>query len=246
MHAALFITCLVDTLFPGVGRATVALLERSGVTVDVPMEQTCCGQMHQNAGHPVEATRLMRRTIRAFADAEVVVSPSPSCAAQVIHHYPRLARESGDAGLEREARLLAARTRELSTFLLDDLGLTDIGAPAFPHAVTYHPTCHGLRLLEIGDRPQRLLATVPGIELRDLPDATSCCGFGGTFSVTNSDVSTAMLTDKLRHAADTGAEILTAADSSCLMHLGGGLSRGRARMRTLHYAEILAGEGAAA
>jgi L-lactate dehydrogenase complex protein LldE len=164
----------------------------------------------------------------------------------VIHHYPRLAAASGDAGLEREAGLLAARTRELSTFLLDDLGLTDVGASAFPHAVTYHPTCHGLRLLDIGDRPQRLLATVPGIELRDLPDAASCCGFGGTFSVTNSDVSTAMLTDKLRHAADTGAEILTAADSSCLMHLGGGLARGRARMRTLHYAEILAGERSAA
>jgi L-lactate dehydrogenase complex protein LldE len=246
MQVALFITCLVDTLFPGVGRATVALLERSGVDVDVPLEQTCCGQMHQNAGHPVESTRLMRRTIGAFADAELVVTPSPSCAAQVTHHYPRLAAASGDAGLEREARLLASRTRELSTFLLDDLGVTDIGAPAFPHAVTYHPTCHGLRLAHIGDRPQRLLRTVPGIELRDLPDATACCGFGGTFSVTNSDVSTAMLTDKLRHAADTGAEILTAADSSCLMHMAGGLSRGRAHMRTLHYAEILAGEASVA
>ncbi|WP_320669025.1 (Fe-S)-binding protein [Patulibacter defluvii] len=244
MRAALLITCLVDTLFPAVGRATVALLERGGIGVDVPMEQTCCGQMHQNGGHPAEATRLMRRTIAAFADAELVVCPSPSCAAQVIHHYPRLAAASGDAGLEREAIALAGRTHELSTFLLDDLGLTDVGAPAFPHAVTYHPTCHGLRLLGIGDRPRRLLATVPGIDLRELPEASACCGFGGTFSVTNADVSTAMLTDKLRHAADTGAEILTAADSSCLMHLGGGLSRGRARMRAMHYAEILAGEEA--
>ncbi|EHN12292.1 putative L-lactate dehydrogenase Fe-S oxidoreductase subunit YkgE [Patulibacter medicamentivorans] len=242
VRASLLITCLVDTLFPDVGRASVAVLERVGVTVDVPLEQTCCGQMHQNAGHRSDARRLMRRTIDAFADAEVVVSPSPSCAAQVVHHYPALADASGDPGLAREARALAARTRDLSTFLLDDLGVEDVAAPGFPHAVTYHPTCHGLRLLGIGDRPQRLLSRVPGIELRELPQAESCCGFGGTFAVTNADVSTAMMTDKLRHAADTGAEILTAADSSCLMHLAGGLSRTRSRMRAMHYVEILAGE----
>jgi L-lactate dehydrogenase complex protein LldE len=240
-RASLLITCLVDTLFPDVGRASVTVLERVGVSVDVPLEQTCCGQMHQNAGHPKDATRLMRRTIEAFKDADVVVSPSPSCAAQVVEHYPHLADRTGDAGLIREARDLAARTKDLSTYLVEDLGIEDVGAPAFPHSVTYHPTCHGLRLLGIGDRPQRLLRNVPGIELRDLPQATSCCGFGGTFAVTNADVSTAMMTDKLRAVQDTGAEILTAADSSCLMHMGGGLSRQRAGVRPLHYAEILAG-----
>ncbi|WP_051472013.1 (Fe-S)-binding protein [Patulibacter minatonensis] len=240
-RASLLITCLVDTMYPGVGRASVAVLERVGVTLDVPMEQTCCGQMHQNGGHPDDATRLMRRTIDAFRDAEVVVSPSPSCAAQVVEHYPHLAERSGDAGLLREARALAARTRDLSTYLVEDLGVEDVGAPAFPHSVTYHPTCHGLRLLGIGDRPQRMLRNVPGIELRELPQATSCCGFGGTFAVTNADVSTAMMDDKLKHVRQTGAEVLAAADSSCLMHLGGGLSRQRAPVRPLHYAEILAG-----
>ncbi|WP_210493343.1 (Fe-S)-binding protein [Patulibacter sp. SYSU D01012] len=240
-RASLLITCLVDTLFPDVGRASVAVLERVGVQVDVPLEQTCCGQMHQNAGHPKDATRLMRRTIDAFADADVVVSPSPSCAAQVVVHYPHLAEASGDAGLLREARALADRTKDLSTYLIEDLGIEDVQAPAFPHSVTYHPTCHGLRMLHIGDRPQRLLRRVPGIDLRELPQATSCCGFGGTFAVTNADVSTAMLTDKLRHVEGTGAEVLTAADSSCLMHMGGGLSRQRAGVRPMHYVEILAG-----
>lgn len=240
-RASLLITCLVDTLYPNVGRASVAVLERVGVTLDVPMEQTCCGQMHQNGGHPDDATRLMRRTIDAFADAEVVVSPSPSCAAQVVEHYPHLAERSGDPGLLREARALAARTRDLSTYLVEDLGIEDVGAPAFPHSVTYHPTCHGLRLLGIGDRPQRLLRHVPGIELRELPEATSCCGFGGTFAVTNAGVSTAMMDDKLRNVRGTGAEVLAAADSSCLMHMGGGLSRQGAPVRPLHYAEILAG-----
>lgn len=240
-RASLLITCLVDTLFPDVGRATVSVLERVGVQVDVPLEQTCCGQMHQNAGHPEDATRLMRRTIDAFADADVVVSPSPSCAAQVVVHYPHLAEASGDAGLLREARALADRTKDLSTYLVEDLGIEDVQAPAFPHSVTYHPTCHGLRMLHIGDRPQRLLRHVPGIDLRELPQATSCCGFGGTFAVTNADVSTAMMTDKLRNVEGTGAEVLTAADSSCLMHMGGGLSRQRAGVRPMHYVEILAG-----
>jgi L-lactate dehydrogenase complex protein LldE len=240
-RASLLITCLVDTLFPDVGRASVAVLERVGVTVDVPMEQTCCGQMHQNAGHPDDATRLMRRTISAFADAEVVVSPSPSCAAQVVVHYPHLAERTGDAGLLREARDLAARTRDLSTYLVEDLGIEDVGAPAFAHTVTYHPTCHGLRMLGIADRPQRLLRHVPGIDLVDLPGATSCCGFGGTFAVTNADVSTAMMDDKLAAVASTRAEVLSAADSSCLMHMGGGLQHRHSAVRPLHYAEILAG-----
>jgi L-lactate dehydrogenase complex protein LldE len=240
-EASLLITCLVDTLFPGVGHASVAVLERTGTRVRVPMEQTCCGQMHQNAGHPDDATRLMRRTIAAFADAEVVVSPSPSCAAQVVEHYPHLADRTGDAGLLREAHDLAARTRDLSTYLVEDLGVEDVGAPPFPRSVTYHPTCHGLRLLGIGDRPRRLLRRVPGIELRELPGATSCCGFGGTFAVTNADVSTAMMRDKLAAVRGTGAEVLASADSSCLMHMGGGLQRQRAGVGAVHYAEILAG-----
>lgn len=241
-RVSLLVTCLVDTLFPNAGRATVELLERLDVEVDVPLEQSCCGQMHQNAGFPRDAVRLMRRTIDAFAGADVVVSPSASCAAHAVAHYEELAATTGDRSLVREAQALAARTRDLSTYLVDDLGREDVGAPPFAHSVAYHPTCHGLRLLRIGDRPERLLRKVPGIDLRRVVDPTSCCGFGGTFSVTNPAVSASMLRDKLEAVADTGAEVLTAADSSCLMHLGGGLSKRGSQTRVLHFAEILAGD----
>jgi L-lactate dehydrogenase complex protein LldE len=241
MRVALFITCLNDTLFPDAGRATVAVLERLGHEVVFPEEQTCCGQMHANNGYRRGAIPLVKRFVRTFdaAAADAIVSPSGSCAAMVREQYRELARESGDDALVERVGALVPRVFELSQFLVDELGVEDVGA-YFPHRVTYHPTCHSLRLLRVGDAPLRLLRNVAGIDLVELPEAESCCGFGGTFAVKNADTSTAMLSDKLRSVLDTGAEVCTAADSSCLMHIGGGLARQRAGVRTVHLAQILA------
>jgi L-lactate dehydrogenase complex protein LldE len=241
-RASLFVTCLNDTLFPQAGRAVVAVLRRLGIEVDFPLEQTCCGQMHFNTGYAEEAIPLVRRFVDAFADAEVIVSPSASCVGMVRDAYPGLARRSGDAGLAREVGEIVPRVLELCELLVDRVGVEDVGA-RFSHRVAYHPTCHSLRALALGDRPLRLLRAVGGIDLVTLPDGDRCCGFGGTFAVKNADVSVAMLSDKLRAVLDTGAEVVTAADSSCLMQIGGGLQRQRAGVRTMHLAEILASGG---
>ena len=239
MRAALFITCFNDTLFPQTGRATVAVLERVGVEVDFPLDQTCCGQMHANSGYGHEAMGLVRRFVRVFGDAEAVVTPSGSCAAMVREGYERMATEAGDEALAAQVRDLAPRVFELSEFLVGRLGVEDVGA-SFHHRVTYHPTCHSLRLLKVGDAPVRLLRAVRGLDLVELPAADQCCGFGGTFAVKNADTSMAMLGDKLRHVLDTRAEVCTAVDTSCLMHIGGALKRQRAGVRVMHMAEILA------
>jgi L-lactate dehydrogenase complex protein LldE len=222
VRIALFITCFNDTLFPATGRAVVTLLERLGHEVVFPEEQTCCGQMHGNTGYLDLGQGLADRWARVFSD-DVVVSPSASCVGYVREHVP------------------ASRGRlfELTEFLVDELGVVDVGA-SFPHRVTLHPTCHSLRLLHVGDRPQRLLSAVRGIDLVELGEADECCGFGGTFAVKNADTSMAMLGDKLRRVLDTRAEVCTAADNSCLMHIGGALRRQRAGVRTMHLAEILA------
>jgi L-lactate dehydrogenase complex protein LldE len=238
-RVALFITCFNDTLFPRTGQAVVSLLERLGVAVDFPLEQTCCGQMHFNTGYAKETIPLVRRFVDVFADSEVVVSPSASCVGMVRDYYRRVAELSGDAGLVREVETLTPRVVELTELLVDRLGLEDVGA-FFPRRVTYHPTCHSLRMLKVGDRPLRLLRAVKGIEVVDLPEATECCGFGGTFAVKNADTSIAMLSDKVRTILDTGAEVCVSADNSCLMHIGGALSRQRAGVRTMHIAEVLA------
>jgi L-lactate dehydrogenase complex protein LldE len=239
VKVALFATCLVDGLFPDVGRATVALLERLGHQVEFPMRQTCCGQMHVNTGYPAQAVPLVRNYVDAFAGYEAIVAPSGSCVGAIRHQHAQLADKAGDATLSAAARETAARTYELSEFLVDVLGVTDVGA-TFPHRVTYHPTCHSLRLLRVGDRPYRLLQEVRGLDLVELPDAESCCGFGGTFALKNPDVSAAMLGDKMGNVLETGAEVCSAGDSSCLMHIGGGLARLHTGTRTLHLAEILA------
>jgi L-lactate dehydrogenase complex protein LldE len=239
LRVSLFITCFNDTLFPDTGRAVVRLLERLGHEVEFPLEQTCCGQMHFNTGYARETIPLVRRFVRAFADSEVVVSPSASCVGMVRDYYARVAELAGDARLSQEVAALRPRVLELTELLVDRLGVEDVGA-FFPHRVTYHPTCHGLRMLGLGDRPLRLLRAVRGIEVLELPQAEECCGFGGTFALKNADTSTAMLTDKVRTILDTGAEVCTAADNSCLMHIGGALSRQRAGVRTMHIAEILA------
>jgi L-lactate dehydrogenase complex protein LldE len=242
MRVALYVTCLVDGLFPEVGKATVRLLRRLGCQVEVPLGQTCCGQMHINTGYPRAALPLIRNEVAAFAGYDAVVLPSGSCTGSVRHQHAGLAADRGDAELADAVRELAGRSYELSEFLVDVLGVTDVGAH-YPHRVTYHPTCHSLRLLEVGDRPLRLLRAVSGIELVDLPQAESCCGFGGTFALKNGAVSTAMLADKMRAVLDTGAEVCSAGDSSCLMHIGGGLGRLRSGVRTVHLAEILASTG---
>jgi L-lactate dehydrogenase complex protein LldE len=236
---ALFITCFNDTMFPSTGRAVVAVLERLGVRVEFPSEQTCCGQMHFNTGYARETVPLVKRFVRTFEDRELVVSPSASCVAMVRDQYPRVAELAGDTGLARAIAELVPRVIEFSELLVDRLGLEDVGA-YFPHRVTYHPTCHGLRMLSLGERPLRLLRAVRGIDVVDLPGAKECCGFGGTFSVKNADTSIAMVTDKVRTILDTGAEVCVAADNSCLMHIGGALSRQRAGVRTMHLAEVLA------
>lgn len=240
VRVALFVTCLVDGLFPQVGKATAALLERLGHEVVVPRGQTCCGQMHINTGYAEQAVPVIRNHVRAFADADVVVAPSGSCAGSIRHQHAKVAAQHGHARLAEQAEEVAGRTYELSEFLVDVLGVTDVGA-YFPHRVTYHPTCHSLRVLGVGDKPLRLLREVRGIDLVELPGAETCCGFGGTFALKNSETSTAMLADKMSAVLSTGARVLTAGDSSCLMHIGGGLSRLRGGTRALHLAEVLAG-----
>jgi L-lactate dehydrogenase complex protein LldE len=239
VRVAVFATCLVDALFPDVGKSTVRLLRRLGHNVEVPLQQTCCGQMHVNTGYPRDALPLVRNHVETFLDYEAVVVPSGSCTAAIRHQHADVARQYGDAVLVEGAELVARHTYELSEFLVDVLGVTDVGA-YFPHRATYHPTCHSLRLLRVGDRPSRLLRQVRGLDLVELPDADSCCGFGGTFSIKNADVSTAMLADKMAGVLSTRAEVCVAGDSSCLMHIGGGLSRLNTGVRTVHLAEILA------
>ena len=239
MRIALFVTCLADTLFPVVARSTVTLLERLGHEVVVPPGQTCCGQMHVNTGYQREAAPLVANWVETFEPYDVVVAPSGSCTGCVRHQHAALAARYCSAELSDRARTVAARTYELSELLVDVLGVEDVGA-SFPHRVTYHPTCHSLRLLRVGDKPLRLLRNVKGLELVELPDAEQCCGFGGTFALKNADTSTAMLADKMRGVLSTRAEVCTAGDSSCLMHIGGGLERLRTGVRTVHLAEVLA------
>ncbi len=251
MRIALFATCLADAMFPRAAQATVVLLERLGHEVVFPSGQTCCGQMHVNTGYRREALPLVRHHVEVFEGAltegaDAVVAPSGSCVGSVRHQHAGVARDGGDERLAGRAEAVAARTYELSELLVDVLGVTDVGA-RYPHRVTYHPTCHSLRLLKVGDRPLQLLRAVREIDLVELPEADQCCGFGGTFALKNPETSAAMLADKLASVRATGATVVTAGDASCLMHIGGGLSRaarsGSAGARTVHLAEVLAGEG---
>lgn len=239
MRVALMVTCINDAMFPDTGKAVVTLLRRLGVDVEFPAAQTCCAQPMVNTGYLDEAVPVVRTFVDAFEGYDAVVTPSGSCAGSARHQHGLVARRSGDAGLERAVEEVSPKVHELSEFLVDVLGVTDVGA-YFPHRVTYHPTCHSLRMLGVGDRPRRLLEAVRGIRLVDLPAAEECCGFGGTFAVKNADTSVAMGADKVRHVRETGAEVLVAGDNSCLMHIGGLLSRQRSGVRVMHLAEILA------
>jgi L-lactate dehydrogenase complex protein LldE len=237
VRVALFATCLIDALFPDAGKSTVQLLERLGQQVEFPLEQTCCGQMHANSGY--FEPKLVRRYVDTFDEYDAIVVPSGSCAGAIRHQHVMIAKTAHDEALAARAQKTADKTYELSQFLVDVLHTDDVGA-YFPHRVTYHPTCHSVRMLKVGDRPVRLLQQVRGIELVELPQQDECCGFGGTFSIKNPDVSAAMLADKMEAVIQTGAEVLCAGDRSCLMHIGGGLDRIRAGVKTLHLAEILA------
>ena len=221
MKLSIFITCFNDTLFPQTGRAMVELLERLGHEVEFRPEQTCCGQMHMNSGYRDEGLELAARMRRVFDGAEVIVTPSASCAGHVLEPAPELP------------------VHELSQFLTGVLGVEDVGA-RYPARVAYHPTCHSLRALRLGDGPGRLLAAVEGLDLVEIDEADQCCGFGGTFAVKNAEVSMAMLEDKLSAIERSGAEAVTAVDNSCLMQIGGGLSRRGSPVRAVHLAEILA------
>jgi L-lactate dehydrogenase complex protein LldE len=223
VRVGLFVTCLGDSIFPEAPKAVVCVLERLGHEVEFPAEQTCCGQLLSNSGYHDEAAALAARFESIFESFDAVVSPSSSC-----------------VGMVREFRpAFGSRVFELSEFLVSHLGVEDVGA-SFPHRVAYHPTCHSLRVAKVGDAPLRLLRAVKGLELVELPEATECCGFGGTFAVKNAETSSAMLADKCAAIVASGAEVCTAVDSSCLMQIDGGLARRRAGIRTMHLAEILA------
>ena len=238
MRVALMVTCLNDALFPEAGKAVVTLLRRLGVDVEFPAAQTCCAQPMVNTGYLDEAVPVVRNFVDAFEGYDHVVTPSGSCAGSARHQHALVARRSGDSGFATAVAEVSPKVLELTEFLVDVLGVTDVGA-SFPHTVTYHPTCHSLRMLGVGDRPLRLLRAVRGIRLVDLPEAESCCGFGGTFAVKNPDTSVAMGADKARNIVASGAEVLVAGDSSCLMHVGGLLSRQRSGIRVMHLAEVL-------
>jgi L-lactate dehydrogenase complex protein LldE len=239
LTVALFATCINDVMFPGTPKAVVTVLERLGCTVEFPLEQTCCGQMFTNTGYFDAAIPDVRNYVKAFAGYDYIVGPSGSCVGAVRHQHPMLAAHAKDEGLAAEVDKVVARTYDFTELLVDVLGVTDVGA-YFPHRVTYHPTCHSVRVAKVGDRPYELLSKVKGIDLVPLPDADQCCGFGGTFSVKNPDVSVAMGGDKARHVASTGAEYLVTGDNACLMHIGGLLHRQNAGIKTLHLAELLA------
>ena len=249
MKVALFITCLADNLYPQVGEAVVRILNRCGVRVEFPEAQTCCGQPAFNSGYAGEARAVGRTLLDAFADADYVVSPSGSCSGMVRHYFPSLFAD--DPALLRRARELEHKTYEFSQFLVRVLGVTDVGA-AFPHSVTYHPSCHASRLLGIADEPLELLRHVRGIRLAELPHAEDCCGFGGTFALKMHEISTAMVAEKAEHVLSTGAEVLVGTDAGCLMNIGGRLRNQGSPLRVLHLAELLwegigiaAGAGAA-
>jgi L-lactate dehydrogenase complex protein LldE len=241
LRISLFIACYNDTLFPETGKAVVRVLERLGHTVEFPAEQTCCGQMHYNTGYQAAAMPLLERFVEQFKGAEAVVIPSSSCVAMIRDHYPKMALSIGRQELIADVKQLLPKVFEFSEFLTKRLGLEDVGA-YYPHRVTYHASCHGLRNLGLGDGPMRLLRAVRGIDLVELQGLEQCCGFGGTFAVKNADVSEAMLADKMAAVLATDAEACTACDNSCLMHIQGALHRQDTGVRTVHLAEILAGE----
>lgn len=232
-----FVTCLVDHFFPDVGFAVVELLEGLGLTVQFPQAQTCCGQPAFNSGFWDEARAMARYTIDVLSQSDApIVTPSGSCADMIIHHYPEIL--AGDEPYAVKAKAVASRTYEFTQFLVDVLGVTNLGATA-SGCLTYHPSCHGLRGLGIKNQPRQLLEHVQGADLKELPGAEECCGFGGLFAVKMSQISGAILERKLDNIEATGADTLVGTDVSCLMHMAGGLHRRGSKIEVKHLAELL-------
>lgn len=241
MRVAIFSTCIGDAFFPDVPKATAVILSRLGYDVVFPEGQTCCGQMHVNTGYQREAIPQIKNFVDAFSDPSIdaVVAPSGSCTGAIRDQHLMVAERYGTKSLCDGVKQTTKKVYDLSEFLVDVDGRIDLGA-YFPHRVTYHSTCHSLRILKVGDRPIKLLKAVRGLDLVELPGANECCGFGGTFAVKNSDTSAAMVSDKTRNIVSTEAEYVTAGDASCLMNIGGALSRQHSGVRAVHMAEILA------
>jgi L-lactate dehydrogenase complex protein LldE len=236
-RVALLVTCLVDLFRPSVGFAAVKLLEQAGCTVEVPRAQTCCGQPAYNSGDRADAKAIARQVIAAFAGYDYVVAPSGSCAGMVKLHYPELFADEPPS-LAR-AQELAARTHELVSFLVDVRGMDSVAA-RWQRTATYHDACSGLRELGVKEQPRRLLASVDGLTLTELPGAEVCCGFGGTFCIKYPEISDKMVTDKAADIAATGAEAVVAGDLGCLLNIAGKLSRRGSRVEVRHVAEVLA------
>ena len=236
---SLFATCLVDQFFPEVGESVYKVLRRLGVRVEFPGAQTCCGQPALNSGYHAEAVAAAKHFLKVFGASRWIVAPSGSCTAMVRVFYPELFR--GDRELHAQAAAMASRTYEFSEFLVRVMETTDLGGRLpTPVRATYHDACHALRELGISQEPRSLLRHIEGLELVEMEQHDVCCGFGGTFSVKYPEISTAILQDKLDRIRESGADLVAAADSSCLMHIGGGLSRQGARAKPVHLAQLLA------
>ncbi len=237
-RVALFVTCLVDLFRPSVGFAALELLERSGVSVSVPTAQTCCGQPAYNSGDRETATELARRMIAVFEPFDYVVAPSGSCAAMLRCHYPGLF--AGDSEMAERARVVAEKTWELTAFMVDVLGIAGVDSSLAARA-TYHDACSGLRELGVRRQPRELLETVAGLELTELEEAETCCGFGGAFCVKYPEISTRMVREKAKNIEASGAELVLAGDLGCLMNIAGYLHRQGSKVAVRHVAEVLAG-----
>ncbi|WP_127530094.1 (Fe-S)-binding protein [Paenibacillus kobensis] len=235
MKVSLFITCLSDAFYPNVGESMVRLLARYGVRLDFPPVQTCCGQPAYNSGYWDDARKTAATIIEAFDESDFVISPSGSCTG-MIHHYPKLFEH--DPVMRVKAEQLQAKSYEFTQFLVHVLGVTDVGA-TFPHKVTYHPSCHGSRLLGVKDEPLALMQQVKDMELVPLPFAEDCCGFGGTFAVKMANISGAMVTEKADHVLESEAEVLVGLDMACLMNIAGNLRYRNKPVRVMHLAELL-------
>ncbi len=235
-RVTLFVTCIVDSLYPQIGEATVAILERLGITVHVPRGLTCCGQMAFNVGFRDDAYAIAGRTIEVLHGDDDVVLPSGSCAAMIRHLYPELFADSPHAAV---AGYLARRTYELTEYLVDVLGVTQVGAH-FDGAIAYHHSCHGLRFLGIKDQPRKLLEYVAGAKIVSLAGHDECCGFGGLFAIKQAAISETMLDRKLANIAASGADLVVMGDASCMTQIAGGLSRAGSPVKARHIAEVLA------
>ncbi len=235
---SLFITCILDMVYPQTGVSVVEILEKLGVEVRFPLNQTCCGQPAFNSGFWEDAKQVARQFLTAFADAEVIVCPSGSCASMVRHYYPGLFKD--DPAWRERAVWAASITWEFTEYLVDGLGVTDIGAKLPPTKVAFHHACHGYRLLKLGSQAQALVGAVEGVEIVDLAGADQCCGFGGLFAVKMPEISGAMLDDKVKNINACDADVIITGDSSCLTQMNGGLSRQDSPRRVKHIADLLA------